>query len=127
MAPLALPVLPGWRSLVTRGQSTSRSGSATRDRSGKSARDPMGRVGSNPAGRKPQPWRKVDSGESPTPGAQIRPFQPYLAKRRRQSSDLRKRCCVARPPNQPRHPQLIEIGESASYLEWSPIRTPRSL
>jgi len=58
MAPLALPVLPGWRSLVTRGQSTSRSGSATRDRSGKSARDPMGRVGSNPAGRKPQRCRK---------------------------------------------------------------------
>jgi len=49
MAPLAPAVLPGWRSLVTRGQSTSRSGSATRDRSGKSARDPMGRVGSNPA------------------------------------------------------------------------------
>src|SRR2546426_11740348 len=106
MAPLALPVLPGWRSLVTRGQSTSRSGSAPRDRSGKSARDPMGRVGSNPAGRKPQRCRKkADSGESPTPGAKARPFQTLFGEKKPEtSSDL-----TEKSSKQPRLPQPAEI------------------
>src|SRR2546422_4313036 len=96
MAPLAPAVLPGWRSLVTRGQSTSRSGSATRDRSGKSARDPMGRVGSNPAGRKPQPEERQTRAKVPPPAPKKDHYNLVWRKETRKSSDLRKAGFVRR-------------------------------
>src|SRR5881409_3440314 len=93
MAPLAPAVLPGWRSLVTRGQSTSQSGSATRDRSGKSARDPMGRVGSNPDGRKPA-LKEGDSGESPTPGAPNKTITSLFGEKKAEIVRFTKRCAA---------------------------------
>src|SRR2546426_557132 len=96
MAPLAPAVLPGWRSLVTRGQSASRSGSATRDRSGKSARDPMGRVGSNPAGRKPPPEERQTRAKIPPPAPKKTVATLFGEKKGGTSSDLRRAGLVRR-------------------------------